>query len=230
MSSQFDDNLLDAIVAGVLDRLRGASAPSGSSRRDMERGNGVDRGGEARAVTAAEPPLISSRVVTEAVLEASLHGAKTVRFAPKTVLTPTARDYLRVHGIDWSYATSEPSRSQTLDGGWAVLIVRSTTAVERVVAELFPDARRERFSCPDDAATFAIAERARGGFARGILFAEQTHRAACLANRHTAVKAAAVRDAAEVVSIGRQLRVNVWCLDPTNRTYFELRNVLKALR
>jgi hypothetical protein len=43
------------------------------------------------------------------------------------------------------------------------------------------------------------------------------------------VKAVAIRDAAEVHAVKRQLRANVWCLDPSGRTYFELRNVLKAI-
>jgi hypothetical protein len=94
---------------------------------------------------------------------------------------------------------------------------------------MMPTARKELLSCPDDAATFAISELSRGGFDGAIVFAKQTHRAACLANRHSAVKAVAVRDAAEVQAIRRQLRANVWCLDPSGKTYFELRNILKAI-
>ena len=62
-----------------------------------------------------------------------------------------------------------------------------------------------------------------------IIFAEQTHRAACLANRHERVKAVAIQSAQEVKQIRRQLRANVWCLDPGARSFFELKTLLQQI-
>jgi hypothetical protein len=223
VTTSIDETLLESIVAGVLDRLRGSSAPPT-----------VNRSAKARDTIEApkqfEPFSLTDRVITEAVLDSKLNGAKVVRFSPKAVLTPTARDYLRVHQIHWSIAERSADKAdKNAARNWAAMIVHSTSAVERVLADVLPDARRELLGCPDDAASFAIAELSRGGFDAAILFAQQTYRAACLANRHASVKAVAVRDAAEVNAVRRQLRANVWCLDPSGRTYFELRNTLKAI-
>jgi hypothetical protein len=62
-----------------------------------------------------------------------------------------------------------------------------------------------------------------------VILAEQTHRAACLANRHERVKAVAVRDAGEMRAIRKQLRANTWCIDPSGRSWFELRSRLKSI-
>jgi hypothetical protein len=223
VTSQIDDSLLDAIVAGVLDRLRGASAPA-KAPVDATKARGAD------APRSPEALVLSDRVLTEAILEEKLKGAKAVRFAAKAVLTPTARDYLRRNGVEWAYATKGAAGRKAMgDGPAAALVVRSTPTLARVIAEVLPGSRTELLSCPDDAAKLAVAEIARGGFARAVIFAGQTHRAACLANRHEAIKAVVVRDAAEVAAVRNQLRANVWCLDPTGRGYFELRNVVRAI-
>ncbi|MDQ3329916.1 MAG: hypothetical protein M3552_04585, partial [Planctomycetota bacterium] len=162
--------------------------------------------------------------------DSKLNGVKSVRFAPKAILTPTARDYLRVHKIDWTIAERTSGKGQNQSSrSWAAVIVHSTSAVDRVLTDVLPAARRELLSCPDDAARFAIAELSRGGIGAAVLLVTQTHRATCLANRHSSVKAVAIRDAADVNAARRQLRANVWCIDPSGRTYFELRNILKKL-
>lgn len=220
--TSLDEQLVDSIVAGVLDRLRGTPArpPQASGGRQPP---------ESPAVATPHSALLTDRVVTEAVLESKLNGAKTVRFSPKAVLTPTARDFLRINKIEWSVAERANASPSKETQSWAAVVVSATSAVERALADMLPTASRELLSCPDDAATFAISELSRAGFDSAIIFAKQTHRTACLANRHSAVKAVAVRDAAEVQTVRRQLRANVWCLDPSGKTYFELRNILKAI-
>ncbi len=220
--TSLDEQLVDSIVAGVLDRLRGTPAPTPPA-------SGGRQPSESKKVATSQPVSLVDRVITQAVLESKLNGAKAVRFSPKTVLTPTARDYLRINKIEWRIAERTTASSSSKTKSWAAVVVSATSAVERALTDMLPAARKELLSCPDDAATFAINELSRGGFDGAIVFAKQTHRTACLANRHSAVKAVAVRDAAEVQAVRRQLRANVWCLDPSGKTYFELRNILKAI-
>ncbi|MGC1273369.1 MAG: hypothetical protein WBC44_06645 [Planctomycetaceae bacterium] len=231
MTSSIDEILIDSIVAGVLDRLRGASAPhtpASGGRQPSEATSSVPL--DSRKADALRSPLLlSDRVVTGALLEASLGGSKAVRFAPKAVLTPSARDYLRMHGIEWAYSRPTAAGRKSTERPGAVLVVRSTPALERVLGSTLPGVRKELLSCPDDAARLAVAEISRGGFLHAAIFAEQTHRTACLANRHAAVKAVAVRDASEIPAVRKQLRANVWCLDPTGRGDFELMNLVKAI-
>lgn len=230
MPSQIDDTLIDSIVAGVLDRLRGSSAPQTSGAQQLAKLS-PPPAAPAPKPASSDPLHLSDRVITQALLQEKLKGAKSVRFAPKAILTPTARDYLRTNWIEWAYATKQSAEKKSSAAGpLAVLIVRSTPAVERVITDLLPSARTELLGCPDDAAKLAAAEIARGGIAKALIFAEQTHRAACLANRTEVVKAVAVRDALDAAQIKKQLRANVWCVDPTARGYFELRNVVKAIQ
>ena len=201
-------------------RARGASAPWWCCEAKNQ---GAD------APRSPSPLHLTDRVVTQSLLEMRLNGAKAVRFAPKAVLTPTARDYLRIHKVDWTFGAAAGQAAGPSASAWAALVVRHTPGVEQVLRDLLPGARRELLGCPDDAAKLAIAEVARGGLSNAVVFAGQIHRVACLANRHTAVKAVAVRDAAEVAAVKTQLRANVWCVDPGGRGLFELKNLVKAI-
>jgi hypothetical protein len=110
-----------------------------------------------------------------------------------------------------------------------LIVVRNAPAVDRLYEDLKSSWRRELLGCPDDAAKLAISELTRGGAPLVVMLAEQTHRAACIANRSDAVKAVAVRDAADVPVVRKQLRANVWCVDPSGKSWFELRNLLRAI-
>ena len=101
--------------------------------------------------------------------------------------------------------------------------------MERLWSDLQGAWRRELLGCPDDAAKLAISAIARGETNTAVILAAQTHRAACLANRNEAVKAVAIRDAADVPVVRKQLRANVWCGDPSGRSWFELRNLMRAI-
>lgn len=231
MTSQIEETLIDSIVAGVLARLQGPSAPNTvTSGGHPPSGNETTTPTVTRGADAHRSPVVlTERVITEAVLESTLNDAKAVRFMPKAVLTPSARDYLRVQGIEWAYSRPTAAGRQSPEQSGAVLVVRSTPALERVLGSTLPGVRKELLSCPDDAARLAIAEISRGGLTNALILAAQTHRAACLANRHESVKAVAIRDAAEIAVVRSQLRANVWCLDPTGRGDFELRNIMKAI-
>ena len=110
-----------------------------------------------------------------------------------------------------------------------MIIVQNTDAIDRLWNDLSSTWRRELLGCPDDAAKLATSAVCRGETSTIVIFAEQAHRAACLANRNDRVKAVAIHDAGEVRTIKNQLRANVWCLNPTDRTWFQLKNLLRAI-
>ena len=218
MSHSLDDNFIESIVAGVMDRLRGDSGQTTPPPRQTTN--------VIRKLRAPSTLAIPGRVITEAVLVDHLDGARRVEFSNGAVLTPTARDYLRIHEIAWNYEAA-PAAAKSSDT--LVIIVNEAPSVERIIKETLPAAGREMLGCADDAARLAAGEIARGKYNTILIAARQTHRAACLANRQSNVRAVAVRDAAEVATIQSQLRANVWCLDPTNRGGFELRNMIKTI-
>lgn len=215
-----DNDLVETIVSGVMNRLRTGSTPVAISA--SRKGSGTTVHSPAPATTVSIP----DRVVTGDVLAERLGNAACAQFAAKAVLTPTARDYLRKHGVSWSHASATgPNNAVAV----LAILINDASLVKRVLAAEIPNARCELLGCVDDAARLAAAEMARGQYGVTLVFARKAHRAACLANRQSAVRAAAIRDAADVATVGAQLRANTWCLDPTGLGVFELRNTIKAI-
>ena len=225
-----DSALIDEIVRGVLVQLGGT---------------GLRADAKVPAATVVAPATdvyvqISERIVTAGVLNERVNGSRVVVVGPKALVTPAAWDLVRERNLTLRRGDSQ---LQASDGGGTkslsvvvstklsplLIVVRNSDAVERLWTDLQGKWRRELLGCPDDAAKLAIAELSRGGASSVVILAEQTHRAACLANRNDAVKAVAVRDAADVPVVRKQLRANVWCVDPSGRSWFELKNLLRAI-
>ena len=77
-------------------------------------------------------------------------------------------------------------------------------------------------------ASLAISAICRGEAGGVVILARQHFRAACRANRHDKVRAVPVTSPADVQTAREQLRLNCIAIDPTNRSYFELKNTLTA--
>lgn len=222
-----DASTIDQIVQGVLNQISTADARCADDEivPPSESDNGRNR----------DLIRITDRIVTAAAIEDLADGAGSVEVPRNAIITPAARDAIRERGLsvhtalNADHADAGESRQATRDAMLHACIVRHTPELDRVLDETPVEIRRELLGCPDDAAANAISVICRGDAERALIFAEQTHRAACLANRNENIKAAAVDDAADVRNVKQQLRVNVWCVDPTDRSWFELRNLLTAI-
>ena len=98
----------------------------------------------------------------------------------------------------------------------------------RLTGELGAGWSREILGCPDDAAALAISAICRGESSGVVILSKQHFRAACRANRNDKVRAVPVGSPAEVKAAREQLRLNVIAIDPTHRSYFELKNTITA--
>jgi len=172
---------------------------------------------------------IDDKVITADSIAGFPVGSRVV-VSPNAIVTPAANDTIRelklviVEGVKETCSGSSTSKSAA---SRVAIVVHHTDAVERIVNEFA--LQKELLGCPDDAATFAIGEICRGGVEAALIFAEQTHRAACFANRNNKVKAVIVSDGGDVKAVRKQLRANTWCVDPTGKTYFEMRNLVKSI-
>ena len=197
---------------------------------------------ESPTVTGTRANLVEirERIVTADVLAARVSDGADVDVGSRSIVTPAAWDYARDHGVVIRRGAEKPQaragdQRTPVDTGVSAhrealfVVVRSTPAVDRLYEDVKSVWRRELLGCPDDAASLAIAAVSRGETESVLILAEQTHRAACLANRNDAVKAVAVQDAADVRSVRTQLRANVWCVDPEKKSWFELRNLVRAI-
>lgn len=214
---------IDRIVANVLNQL--STGEKDAAQVAVKESSDISQ----------EPAASLSEAVITAELLTPFAPDEVVQLLPKAIITPAANDLIReknlriVRGdVAKGQMTSRQQKTfQTTKT--SVAIVRHTPAMQQAIDEL-GELQKELLSCPDDAAKFAISEVCRSGATTVLLFAEQTHRAACLANRNDRIKAVAVKDATDVKEVRKQLRANVWCIDPTDRSYFEIKNLLKVIR
>ena len=230
-----DTAIIDRIVAGVLTQL----AADGRGVTTETRRQGEDVGNDlAPSGARGHRTFISANVVTAEIVNESISNGNPLVVGDRAIVTPAAWDIAREKGIEITRADSglaahlkcaakpESTSVATLP---LMIVVRNTDSVDRLWDNMRTAWRRELLGCPDDAASLATSAVCRGESSTVVILAEQIHRAACLANRKEKVKAVAISDASDVRTVKKQLRANVWCLDPSNRSWFELRNTLRAI-
>lgn len=179
---------------------------------------------------------INDAVVTGDLLAERVNGTTALKLGSKTVLTPSARDFIRANQLDVHRGDSRPDSPPAKNSGRSasatsaavrVLVVDNSAALDRALDDLALTA--EKFDCPDAAAETAAEAIQRRDVHTVLLFASWNHRAAMLANRHDKVRAAAVNDAGRIAAAHKQMKPNVWCLDAGTGSYFELRNQIRSL-
>lgn len=219
-----DQAMIERIVGDVLRQL---GAPSGDARADAT----LSRVPAGRARSEPDPTVLSDRVITADLLADHVNGAPVVTVGPRSLVTPAAHDFLRARGLTLRRAQNKPDSNNEPKSLLAplLIVVRNTPAVDRLWQDLQSTWKRELLGCPDHAANLAISAITRGDASTVVILAEQTHRAACLANRNEKVKAVAIQDVGGVRTVRHQLRVNAWSVDPTRLSWFELRNILRAI-
>lgn len=237
-----DAQTIDRIVAGVLKQLsaKGNGAPAVLATETRRQGDGAEHSISREAAPSGAGNgvvAINASVITADVLPGGVNNETRVIVPLRAIVTPAAWDAASERGLEIirdnaglaAPFTDAADNELRTAAARLLIVVRHTDAVGRLAEDLRGRWRREPVDCPDDAAALAISGICRGDASMAMIFAEQAHRAACLANRNERVKAAAIRDAVDVPIVRRQLRANVWCLDPTGRGWFELRRLLQAI-
>ena len=210
MSNQ--QELIDRIVREVLKRFS-------TSARTVQPVETKPQGTEA---------TLNDAVVTADLLTERVNGAATILIGAKSIVTPSAWDLIRSRNLIVKRLARENSGKQRASDSGSnsslrLIVVDSTSAIEQITGDAISS------DCPDDAAELAaetIRER-RGETA--VVFAVWSHRVAMLANRHDKVRAAAIDNAVQVRPATKQIRPNVWCIDPRHLSYYELRNLLLSI-
>ena len=212
-----DSSLVDRIVNGVL--------------QQMQRPEAVPV--KAVPSTPSPPPARDSvqhklpqAVITAGLIEELVPRAATqIVVGLKAVVTPSALDIVRARKLTIRREAATKAGSAVPSRTLAI-VVRNTPMLERLHKQKATAWRRELLGCPDEAASLTISALCRGDADRVIIFAAQHHRAACLANRNSQVRAVAVSSADDLRAAAEHLRVNVVCIDPSNRSDFELSRMI----
>ena len=241
-----DSTAVDQIVANVLRQLSAAGTPAakeGSGQLSAVSRQPVERATPPVALVAQTSTLnpqrfpsvthLTEKVITGDLLLEKATGATQIIVPDKAILTPTANDFLKISKAQLIRASAAGAKAGAVKSdsaitSWKLITVTSTPAVAKLASELGAGWSREILGCPDDAATLAISAICRGESGGVVILSKQHFRAACRANRNDKVRAVPVGNPAEVKAAREQLRLNVIAIDPTGRSYFELKNTITA--
>lgn len=168
---------------------------------------------------------LTEKVVSVETLGGKLDNVSQLRLQPKAVLTPAARDELRDKGIeilfdhavatttgrpDLILGTTDETNAQQLSDRLAQIGIKTQlihdNCARRLVANL-----TKRFSTTG----------------RLIVVADQPYTATCVANRNQNVRAAVVRDEAELKIVSKEISPNVIVIPADRATIVDA--VAKAL-
>ncbi|WP_339731275.1 hypothetical protein [uncultured Gimesia sp.] len=217
---QFSEELVNQVVANVLSTL--------------------SRQGQGGQTTASVPPVttpntsvvLSEKVITADLLAEKAKGQSAVGIAAGSLLTPSAKDYLREFKIDVHRATSTAAPQKGQGSPWRAIVLSNSIAVENALTtiEQQTGARwsQELSSSLEDSVKEAISSLCRADAAGVVLFASAAEKAACLANRNQKVCAAAIQDVNHLRTVVAQMSPNLICVNPEQKSFMELRNLMKT--
>lgn len=213
-----DQALIDRIVASVLEQIQPATP---------------------RAVTeAATTPKFTAVALTDAVITADVLSAivkpgQSVQIGTKSLLTPSAKDWLKQHRIDWRRGVTDTtlasSAATSIRGQLLLSTVNATVrgAADSVFRGL-SHWTRSIGGTAKEAVETATRSIATAECDRVIVTSRDADLVACLANRNLAVRAAVVTSTDHVRRLEASLSPNVIVIDPTERSFVELRNLFRS--
>jgi hypothetical protein len=212
-----DERLIERIVGDVMEQLRTQQAGAHAAAKSH----------------ATDGVFVSESVITAEVLETRVKSTKRIHIAAGSLLTPSARDYLHTHQVEWDRGQPNGQPVNT-SARWQAVVVTASPSIEAAFEAdgRSIDARWERQLA---GSTSEAVETAVSGICRAeadgiVIFCTETASAACLSNRNPRVRAAAIAGAGCIPRLKRELAANVYCIDPGGKNVFELRNVLRAIR
>ncbi len=225
------EQTLTTIVTEVLNRVSASSATTIAERPVQP----IHSSGLSTLDSRPSTFAITDRVVTAELLASRLNGQKWAKVAicPKAVITPSAFDYLRIHKIVWhrntAEAASDPNRPITR---WKALIVTATPAVMQAVEYLESQTCGKQWSHEllgnvDEAVSAATSAINRGEVSGLAVFGDHAELIACRANRSERVNAAVVSDVQLIPALKQYMNLNLMVVRSSERSFFELRNLLK---
>lgn len=173
------------------------------------------------------------RVLSASDLRHRLNGHRELVLAPGTVVTPLAQEELRQNGVQ--VTRREPERRPAGTSAWGYAeeqpgpLVRSAVqALAREGVEL-----RELPGAGEDLTcrwAKAVAECvARGECAGGVLFCADAGLACCVANKVPGLRAVAVTTVGQAARASLALAANLVVVEMPGRTFFEVRQILRAV-
>ena len=220
IETTMDQALIETIVAEVMSRLVTDDEPAFPTGTK----------------TAATPKTqngsavsFSDRVITGDLLSENVNGPGVIQIASKAILTPSARDWLRGRKVE--VVRGETKTQAATSARWLAVVHSGS---ESVLSVLDDAARSVSLKTETVESAAAAARRAtldlRSGNAHGVVaFSTVADTVACLANREACSRAAAVGNVSGARRVQNSMGCNLFVIDASGLSFFELRNILKSV-
>ena len=179
-----------------------------------------------------------SRVVISAnLLDDLRREGRDIAIPRSALLTPAARDWLReaAYPVAWIDEQAGPGKNATVGvvGDFAQPALRSLRIeLDRLAGGV------ERFESPDSSPTGGsllpalgkLCRAVQGGKpGRGVVFVEDGAIAACVASKFRGIRACVGNGVASTHEAVRDLGINVLVIEPSKRTFHEMRQMIRRL-
>lgn len=214
-----DQALIDQIVSNVLAQLQ--PAPS----------RPVDEAAKPQPKAGVE---LTVAVITADLLADSVVAGQSLRIGKRSIITPSARDWLNTNKVTWSRIGSDSTSTGSAAGKNAArwqLIVQTVTPNVRALRDALqrqPDGwKLELVGQPLEAATLAASSISTADRDGVVVLSEYAEIIACRTNRNEKVRAAVIADRKQLELTRQHLGVNLVCVNPNGRTFVELKNLLR---
>lgn len=217
---QFSEELVNQVVANVLSTL-------------TREGQGKTATGSVPALKPTDNSIeLTEKVITADLLAEKARGAASISVAAGSLLTPSAKDYLREFRISVNQTSASKAPAAKQGTPWRAIVLNNSLAVENALSTIEQQTgvswSRELSSSLEESVKEAISSICRADATGVVLFVSAAEKAACLANRNEKVCAAAVQDVNHLRSVITQMNPNLICVNPEQKSFMELRNLMKV--
>ncbi len=225
-----DSALIDRIVTNVLAQLQ----PVGSSRAVTPPSPPVEMPKPALSAPVVKPVAIEllDPVITAKLLQDRATTASALRFGPKSLLTPSARDWLHTRKVAWSREAGAATTSVNSSTATRRLLISTVTpsvrAVQSTLSRELPGWGCDLIGKATEVVETATRLLATAEAELVIAFSDRAELIACYANRSPKIRAAVVSSLETLTAMAKSIGANLLVIDPTGRSYIELRNILRA--
>lgn len=174
-----------------------------------------------------------NKVLSADDLRRHLTSQRELLLLPRTIITPLALDELKAKGIRIQWQAS-PGLNEAKPGDRTTKWFYAQENVDTMIAVLTQALARDGialtpFEMANGPWIVRLAERIMTNNAGGIAFVREPALTCCIANKIAGIRAAAAHSVPNVTSIKKTLGANLYAIDHVGKTFFELRQMLRAI-
>jgi hypothetical protein len=237
---QFDAATIERMVRDVLKQIQPSSA-AGSTSQGTSTLLAVP---QTKTAVAAAPEtqvvpvrvILGDRIITADLLKEKIRPASQLVIGAKSIITPAAHDFLKLNRITWERGTTNPAASSASAAapvvGWRIVVSSVNESVRKAVAAIAqqrPQVKQDLVGTAQEAATSVLSAMSRAEVPGIVVVTSNAHAVACRVNRNSLVRAAVVSDLKSWSAVETSMYPNVVCIDPAERSFMELQNVLNRI-